>query len=289
MDKVLYTEIYDRELRDALLSPETSFGFACWMLACGADGIPREEELLRRLPRWMEPDIIVVSADGPDDFLYERYGSATTALTGYDMTGHRVSEFQGPLREFYQVVFARSLRERIPLATVHRLGHFNDRPLWERVILPTLRNGEPTALYMVNHPRRLGDEVGQRRPRTKGNALLLLQFLRKDGVPVDALIVGANHAACSLTGRRHAELLHQPMLACFPGIVGQGLWDTYLEVAKTRSPRRLLVDYRNDGVTGVFDVEVSPFRDGVAIDFAALSQAAPEDDAIPAPAHSLMS
>ncbi len=281
MDKDLYTEIYDREIRNALLSPETSFGLACWMLACGAEPLPHEEDLLRRLPRWMEPDLIVASADGPDDFLYERYGSATTAQTGYDMTGHRVSEFEGPLHDFYKSVFSRALAERIPIATVHRLGPFQERPLWERVILPTLRNGAPTVLYMVNRARRLGDDIGQRRPRAKGNALLLLQFLRKDGAPVDAMIVGANQAARSLTGRRMEDMLHKPMLACFPGIVDYGLWRAYLEVAKARSPRRLLVDYRTDGVSGVFDVEISPFRDGVAIDFAVFPGAAKEPDRAP--------
>jgi PAS domain-containing protein len=289
MDHVLYTEIYDRELRNALLSPETSFGLACWMLACGAAPLPHEEDLLRRLPRWMEPDLIVAAAEGPDDFLYERYGSATTALTGHDMTGRRVSEFQGPLRDFYQSVFSRALAERIPIATVHRLGHFNARPLWERVILPTLRAGAPTVLYMVNRARRIGDDIGQKRPRAKGNALLLLQFLREGPTAVDALIVGANQAARALTGRRLDELLHRPMLSCFPGIVDHGLWQTYLEVATTRSPRRLLVDYRTDGMAGVYDVEISPFRDGVAIDFAALSGTAATPDIGPAPAEALAS
>ncbi len=270
MDTVLYTEIYDREPRNALLSPETSFGLACWMLACGTTPLPDEQELLRRLPRWMDPDLIVAVAEGPDDFRYERYGSATTDLTGFDMTGHAVSEFEGPLCDFFRSIFKRSLTERIPIATVHRVGHFHHRPLWERVILPTLRNGAPTVLYMVNRARRIGDDIGQKRPRAKGNALLLLQFLRKDGAIVDAQIVGANQAARNLTGRPLEELLHRPMLTCFPGIVEHGLWPTYLEVARTRSPRRLLVDYRTDGLAGIFDVEISPFRDGVTIDFAAL-------------------
>ncbi len=132
------------------------------------------------------------------------------------MTGRCVSEFQGPLRNFYQSVFTKVLRQRSPIATVHRLGHFNERPLWERVILPTLRKGEATTLYMVNRARNLGDDIGQRRPRAKGNALMLLQFLRRGGAPVDALIVGANQAARRLTGRRLDELLHQSMISCFP-------------------------------------------------------------------------
>ncbi len=259
------------------------------MLASGSAPIPHEQDLLRRLPRWMEPDLLVAAAQGQGDFLYERYGSATTALTGYDMTGHRIGEFDGPLHDFFQSVFTRALGERIPIATVHRLGHFNDRPLWERVILPTLRDGAPTVLYIVNRARRIGDDVGQRRPRAKGNALLLLQFLREDGAPVDAAIVGANQAARALTSRRLDELLHQPMLSCFPGIVDHGLWRTYLEVAKTRSPRRLLVDYRADGLAGVFDVEISPFRDGVAIDFAPLFDALPETDRITERTESLAS
>ncbi len=50
------------------------------------------------------------------------------------------------------------------------------------------------------------------------------------------MIVGANQAARSLTGRRMEDMLHKPMLACFPGIVDYGLWRAYLEVAKARSP-----------------------------------------------------
>ena len=271
MDKVLYTETYDTEIRRALLSPETSFGLACWLLACGEQAIPKEAELARRLPVWIESDLIVVACDGDDDFIYERYGATSVALTGYDMTGKRVSEFQGPLRDFFHSIFKRALGDRIPLATVHRLGHFNERPIWERVILPVERNGAATALYMINRARKLGDDISQVRPRGKGHGLLLLQFLRREGVHVDAVIVGANQAARCLTGRRLDELLDQSMLSCFPGIIGRGLWAHYIEVAEARSPRRLLVDYCADGLAGVYDVEISPFRDGVAIDFVSLT------------------
>ena len=273
MDQILYTETYDRELRSALLSPETSYGLACWLMACADKPLPQESELARRLPSWLETDLIVVAADGRGDFLYERYGAATVALTGYDMTGKRVSEFQGPLRDFYQSIFSRALEEKIPLATVHRLGHFNERPLWERIILPALRHGAPSVLYMINRARKLGDDISQVRARGKGHALLLLQFLRRNGAPVDALIVGANQAARCVTGRRMDELLHQSMLGCFPDMMGQGLWSHYLAVAEARSPRRFLVDYEEDGRGGVYDVEISPFRDGVSIDFIAMAGA----------------
>jgi len=269
MTQLLYTEVYDRDLLRALVSPETSFGFACWCMARGDRPLPMEPELVRRLPGWLNADLIVVSAQPDGDHLYERYGATTVAHTGYDMTGKRVSEFKGPLRDFFHGIFERSLREQQSLATVHRLGHFNERPLWERVIMPVLRDGAPTVLYMVNRARKLGDDIHFVRPRAKCNGLILLQFVRNSGAAVDAMIVGANHAALKLAGRRLEELLHKSMLACFPGIVDRGLWSHYLAVAASRSPCRLMIDYCADGVAGVFDVEISPFRDGVSIDFAA--------------------
>ncbi len=66
------------------------------------------------------------------------------------MTGKKVSDFTGEVRNFFVRIYKRVCEEKRPLATIHRLGSFTERPLWERIILPVAENGELSRLYVVN-------------------------------------------------------------------------------------------------------------------------------------------
>jgi PAS domain-containing protein len=267
MQPSLYTEVHDTDLRERLHNPETSFALTSWLLSARTAGLPEEAEFIRRLHDWQRSDLMILRPDVRGELTYEFYGSRIAAHAGFDMTGKTVSDFKGVTRDFYLDCYRRVIEERIPLATVHRLGHFNEMPIWERIILPVGHNGCLTAIYVINCARRLGEDIDLIRTRFKNSGLIVLQFVRERNIVTDATIVGANKAARVMTGRRLDEMLGRSMLACFPGVVSEGLWERYLQVAVTRQTESVLVNYARDGVHGVFDVAIAPFQDGVSIDF----------------------
>ncbi len=264
----LFFEKHTDGIMDKLRNPEASFAFACWTFARPDSGLPTEEAMRRAPLAMILPHMMVLRPEGNGDFLYEHYGAAVAASSGFDMTGKKVSDFKGAISLFFATIYAECIASRQPLATIHRLGSFHERPVWERVIMPVARTTHEVVLYVVNRIRELDRDIDHIRPREPGNGVITLQFVRGvDGRITDAIIIGANKAALEMTGRRLDELLNQEMRACFPGIDAHALMDHYIAVAETRTPRNLIIDYAGDGITALFDVWLAPFLDGVVIDF----------------------
>jgi PAS domain-containing protein len=275
----LYTEIYRENLRAHLANPKASFFYSCWLLASAGGKPPLEEALLRHKLGWLMSDLMVLRQTDAGALVYEHYGANIAAVAGFDMTGKRVTDFKGVLGEFYLRCYAMAIEHGAPLVTVHRLGNYNERPIWERVIMPVRQATGGLALYVVNSVRRLGDDFAKVCSGSKGSGLLALQFTRDpQGEITDALIAGANPAALELTGRRLDELLDRSIRECFPGVVHLMLWERYLEVSRTRQEQSFQVDYRLDGINSLFEVRLFPFHDGVAIEFRVLPRASDAAD-----------
>jgi PAS fold len=264
----LYTEIYESDLQSHLRNPEASFALTNWLLACRSGTIPNETDYLRPHLVSLNQDAMILRVLPDNDFLYEHYGDRIAAHAGFSMAGKKVSDFKGILGEFYRDIYSRIMRDPHPVATVHRLGNFLERPMWERLILPLARGDSISALYVINRIRQLDQDFNMIAARAKGNGIIALQFTRDDAGEIeDAIVVGVNKAAREMTNRRLDELLNRPMRDCFPGIANAGLWDNYLEVSRTRKDINRIVTYDQDGMSGTFNVTLAPFRDGVTIDF----------------------
>jgi hypothetical protein len=271
--ETLYTEVFDADLRRHIANPEASFALACWELARKNRVVPTESAFQRATISWLMPDIMILRRqDGA--LVYEHYGENIARNAGFDMTGKSLSDFKGAIGTFYTECYERVTRELRPLGTVHRLGQYNERPMWERVILPVHDAAGEVVLYVVNRVRKHQDDFAQLSARSRGAGIIALQFLRTtDGAITDAMISGANGPAQTLTGRRLDELLDRSIRDCFPGVVHLALWDRYLQVASSKEGQSFQIDYQMDGLDDVFDVKLHPFRDGVAIEFRVLPRA----------------
>jgi PAS domain-containing protein len=264
----MFTKVFETDFDSCLAAPEASFLHTLWVMSrCGHD-IPFETDLPMRRLDYLRDDLMILRPLEGRDWFYEHYGKGIALNAGFDMTGRKVSDFQGVLRDFYADIYERVRRERRPLATLHRLGNFGERPLWERIILPVGTYRTVTGLYVVNKVREMENDISQLTARARGRGLIVLQFSRNEyGTIVDAIVVGANALALGITGRRLDEMIGQSMLALFPGLIEAGLWSLYLKVAETQNPESRDVDYDKDGVTGSFRVQITPFIDGVTVDF----------------------
>jgi PAS fold len=264
----LYTELYETDLQSRIRNPEVSFALSTWELQRGRSALPTEETFLNSKLGWLMQDVMLLRRDADGDLFYAQYGARIASVAGFDMTGKKVSDFKGVLGDFYLGLYARAIEERRAFVSVHRLGHFAERPMWERVILPLAGEGTVVSLFVVNRVLDLGKDFSMALPRTRASGLIALQFSRDpSGNVVDIIIVGANKRALAMSGRRLDEITERPMRDVFPGIDQHSLADDYLQVAASRQPITRLLAYDADGMKGNFDVQISPFRDGVLIDF----------------------
>jgi PAS fold len=264
----LYTEVFDAEIQEKLRNPEASFALSQWLVARRDRAMPEETELSLKSLDWLKQDLMVIRKNAAGEFYYDHYGHRIAQHAGFDMTGRKVSDFKGETGSFYLSHYNALFANPRPLATVHRLGHFKERPLWERVLLPVADRGEITAIYVVNRILDLDHDFKIAAARAKSSGLIATQFEHDPaGTVVTATIVGANKVARTLCNRRLDEMVGVSMVDCFPGIVEKGLWQKYLDVHATQQPVNFQIDYNLDGMTGSYDVTLSPFRDGILIDF----------------------
>jgi hypothetical protein len=271
--EALYCEVFDTDLRRHIANPEASFALACWELARRDGGIPAESAFRGATLGWLMPDMMILR-QRHGALIYDHYGETIARNAGFDMTGKPVADFNGVIGAFFLDCYARVARELRPLGTVHRLGQYNERPMWERLILPVRGDAGDPVFYVVNRVRKHQDDFAQLSVRSRGAAIIALQFVRgADGAICDAMISGANGLAQSLTGRRYDELVDRSIRECFPGVVHLALWERYMEVAATKKEQAFRIDYKLDGLDDVFDVKLHPFRDGIAIEFRVLQRA----------------
>ena len=270
----MYCEIYETGFEERIRAPEASLLMLLWRIARENADIPDEHALPASRFSYLRSDMMILRpVIGQPDWIYEHYGSNISALSGFDMTGKRVSDFRGPTRDFYLTVYERVTTERRPLASVHRLGRFGETPLWERLILPVGTGTQVSGLYVVNKVREMASDISHLNARARDRALIVLQFQRDDdGEITDAVIVGANEKARIASGQRLDQLINRKALDVFPGIVGIGLWDCILRVGKNRAQEAIQVDYQADGIDGLFDLAITPMLDGVTVDFELLSR-----------------
>jgi len=264
----LFSEIFEGDLLTQLRHPSATLAMGSWDFARGALPIPEEHDFERHLVLLGAENLMVLRRLPDGDFVYEKYGAAIARHSGYQMTGRRLSEWQGALGTFYSGLYRRALSEKRALGSIHRLGSFKERSMWERVILPVARNGEPVAIYCINTIRELEQDFHTLKIAWRNAGFIALQFQRDEAGRVsEAVVIGANRHAMEITGRRLDELLDRSMIECFPNVVSTGLYDRYLAVASSRTPQRFELSYNMDGVAGEFEVSLAPFHDGVTIAF----------------------
>lgn len=265
---MMFAEIFETNFETHLISPEASLLHLLWTMAKGDRVMPEEKDLPSSRIDYLRDKLMILKPIGERDWLYEHYGRHIAQHAEFDMNGKKVSDFKGNLRDFFVKVYARVSEEKRPLATVHRLGSFTERPLWERIILPVAQDGELSRLYVVNTIREQEKEISHLFARARGRGLFFLQFIRDEaGTIQDAQIISANALARQMTNLRYDELTTYSALQIFPYLREAGVWDRYIEVGSTRVPTDMTIEYRADGVNGSFEVNISPYLDGVVVEF----------------------
>jgi hypothetical protein len=165
LSDTLFCDVFENELHSSLQNPDASFLLALWQMARDGDGIPPETRMPAAQIRRLKPQLMILRPAGDGDWLYESYGAEIAQHSGFDMTGRRVSDFQGELGAFFRGLYLRAMEERRPFGSIHRIGADRTSPLWERLILPVGSADAVTGLYVVNRVREpaVGDAYTERK------------------------------------------------------------------------------------------------------------------------------
>jgi hypothetical protein len=263
-DRHFSSQVFDTDLQGHLRNPDASFKLACWEFARAGREVPQEQDFARQYLGSSRSNLMILRLLPDGDLIYEHFGERIAGSAGYNMTSRRLSDFRGEMRAQHLALYARAIRERRPFASLHRIGSFEERPLWERVIMPVAHGSEITALHVVNSVRELEPERGVLATRPDGGGKFAVR-VAPDGAGHDLQngIVGADRHAVTLTRRRLDELLGLSLADCLPGGIGAKLDAACQGVMRRRTPKAVTCQIGMDA----FNIAIRPLDDTVTVEF----------------------
>ena len=107
--------------------------------------------------------------DGGSDFQYRVYGTGISQISGFDLTGARLSETQIPpvTRDFMMACYAAVVSRRDLLFTEHHPPVHFKIATWSRVLAPLVDDtGAVARIVAINYPDRLREPTDGVRPLT---------------------------------------------------------------------------------------------------------------------------
>jgi diguanylate cyclase (GGDEF)-like protein len=277
----MYREIYDCEIETRCRAPAIRHLYAQWRALVDKHGYapfaPFDPISLGELA----DDFIVIVPLDEHNYVYAHYGRTIAANTGMDLTGRQSSEFKGEVGEFFREVNARAEREGIALLTFHRGAHTMNVHMWERLVMPCRDLDGSSIIVIYCKARELRDDLLMTILDASLHGIVAVRLVRdSDGSAVDGQIIAANRRAAHFVGRPVEDMLATPLLVLFPQLRETGLWDRYLQVAKTRQPMEFVAPYPyREGGERWFEIAVAPLGDGVLATYSDVTERKLAEDA----------
>ena len=110
---------------------------------------------VEQLQPWMDYLMIVDYLSDVDEFKYRHYGPAVAKVSGFDMTGRYVSDFDSEVGRFFERLYRKSIDEKKIIHSEHSRVHARQSCDWHRVMCP-VADGERIFSVAINFPV-LGD------------------------------------------------------------------------------------------------------------------------------------
>lgn len=262
----MYAEIFDSGFEQHLHAPEATLLFALWNFARGIRVMPEEADLPCSRLEYLRSDLSILRPTDDGDWLHEHYGGHVATLSGFDMTGRRVSEIADGSRGFHLGIYERLRRERQPLVTLHRVGGFCEGPLLERLVLPVAHNSVISGIYILNKVREIETDFSQLFSRARDHGMFVLGLQRdSQSRVVGVTILAANRTAKALAG----QMMGGPPLSHIPCVNDPAFLELCATVVAEHAERVLLVGQEGAKREGKppCRITVAPYLDGVTVEF----------------------
>ena len=137
---------------DSLMLPQLRFLHGYWTELAGTRSMPRASEID---PLGMRPALgyimLIDPVPGGVDFRYRLYGSRIAAVSGFDVTGRRVSEHPASpyIIAFTLALYRAAVARAVPLFAEHGPPATLHTASWHRVILPLAGAAGEVARLLV--------------------------------------------------------------------------------------------------------------------------------------------
>ena len=107
---------------------------------------------LAKMSRWLDHLMIVDFLPDIDNFRYRHYGAGIAKISGFDMTGRMVRDFDSEVGRFFERLYRKAITEKILIHSEHGRVHARNNCDWHRLICPALEQDGSVSAYVCNMP-----------------------------------------------------------------------------------------------------------------------------------------
>jgi diguanylate cyclase (GGDEF)-like protein len=200
---------------------------------------------------------------GDGSYFYAYYGSGISAVASFDMTGRSTADFEGPVRDFFEDVYARSKAAGRCLFTIHRAIKAHLVHTWERLVMPVRAANGDVVFIVYNRPREFEQDFLHAIMTELPDGIIAMRALRQaEGLIFSAQVVAANPAAATLLGMQGNQLEGDDVRGMLDGFGAGHLWPTVQEVIETRETQIREICLDQNGQRRHLRFQVTPLFDG---------------------------
>ncbi len=141
---------------------------------------------------WCAGKLMILRPVADHDFEYVSYGSEIEAVTGFNMVGQRVSDFTGPVGDFFRHKYVEALERSQPVYTIHRSVKTREVNTWERLILPVVHwSGARNERWLVvyNKPFSFTNSLVQKIIDETNDAIVYIESFEPDNADVGSYLL----------------------------------------------------------------------------------------------------
>ena len=104
-----------------------------------------------KLRQWQDFLIVLDQVPETNDFQYRSYGQGIAKVSGFDMTGRHVSDFDSEVGRFFLRQYRECIADRTLIHSEHYRVHSVTNCEWQRVLCP-VQDGNKVSIALVNIP-----------------------------------------------------------------------------------------------------------------------------------------
>lgn len=259
----LFAEAYYEITEGQIHSPSLAQLRSIWH-ASARDGLPQLADMMQHGLGELDDRYSLMVPEGSGHFIYAHFGHTLARFSRQNLLGLTTRRLPAEIRNFLVREYNKVILTGQPAFLVSS-GYEDSLDIWERLIVPARMEGGLTVLVGMGEPRDMRDTLSDTILEASPDAIVAIQAIQDDfGTVYDGRIIALNESACRAMGKTRGQLIHRPLLAIFPQLHDNGIWDLCLDVLASRTAVRFDIDARPLS-PGLQRMTLFPMTGGLAI------------------------
>jgi signal transduction histidine kinase len=257
------------DIAQKVTNPTIQSLYRSWESLCADGGLPSPSDMNPAKLDWCNRNLMLFRRIGDDDFEYLYYGLAISAISKFDMTGKRVSDFDSDVGEFFRKKYLECLDARHPIYTKHNGQHAVAVTSWERLLMPLESDNGEAYILAYNQPIELRHELLESVLDSSTNGIVFYRAERNAAEELISFEIATMNQAAEEIPISESGTLRDTHLSAS---TNELLFNRLRDAVESGDPQSFEFDAEFHGIVLSYRVNAAKTGDGVTVTFTDITE-----------------